>query len=144
MSSLVLSSLCSMWLSQAGAYLTLYTALEVGTKELAALLAPETDWIINNTQAPPLDEIYITIINSENRIVLDNSDMNKLRNMTSKRNLIAHRGVDIDGGEFRRYRNFVRKVLYRIDAQMGYAWAETESESTYYEDPNINMSQISV
>lgn len=127
-----------------GAFLTLYSALEVGTKALVGCERPETNWIKNNTQGPPLEEIYKDILNKEGRIILDETALELLKNMTGARNMIAHQGKDVEAKSFRKYRNFVRQILYKIDNQMGYSWTEKEEESSFYTDEFRDFLQIIV
>lgn len=107
-------------------------ALEVRIKELITNLAPDAQWLIENVQSPPIDNIlknYLPNLPVKNKIygkVLPppKSVMRILIKGIQMRNKIVHRGKgDIDDEFLDELFSAVQDVLWLLDYYSGFGWA---------------------
>lgn len=106
------------------AYLMLYIALEVSTKSLIRVRKPDATWLIDNTPSPNLHKMYSEFINKEIAQVISNEDLEKLKDITSKRNRVAHKGEDVKTETLDKHFDLIKAWIKAIDYELGYEWAK--------------------
>ncbi|MFD2938374.1 hypothetical protein [Spirosoma flavum] len=117
------------------AYLMLYSAIEVATKNLISYKKPDTDFLINSMASPDLVKLYREYINKTLIInMLSKDSIETLGNMATQRNAIAHQGKIPKLDVIIKHANFVRRLLYDIDAQFGYTWVHQVDESIWSDE----------
>ena len=106
-------------------------AAEVGFKQFAVRAFPETEWILENLQSPPLINMlkkfpWSKFVSPLSDIVptVPKSIIKELDNAVSMRNKIVHTGVaELKGKTVESVIASVRDLLYFLDALEGQSWA---------------------
>jgi len=108
------------------------SALEVGTKQLISTLRPETQWLLNNLQSPPIHSLlsgYVPTLPfsgwfASRAFAIPTSMLEAARKMVGIRNDLVHKGrgavdvVDLEG-----YLELVSDFLWLFDYLVGHEWA---------------------
>lgn len=106
-------------------------ALEVGVKSHCSILAPDTSWLFEKIQSPPVYRIikeYLPKLSRESDI--DENiwiELKKLSKVAEKlfelRNKVAHTGVEVSSADVKRFIPMVSDILYILDVIRGHEWA---------------------
>ena len=108
------------------AYLMLYSAFEVATKSLIKHWNKDITGIIDNMPSPDLNKLYVEFINVKIAEILNKEELDQLRNMTVKRNKVAHTGEAVKAETLEKYFNLVKKWIAAIEHRSGYEWAKNK------------------
>jgi len=109
------------------AFLILYSALEVASKSLIAAKFPDAEWLIENMPSPDLAKLYKEFINEKifvddhEEARLSEGDIKQLRELTRKRNVLAHSGNWLSKESMSNHYRTVEGWIKRIDKILGYA-----------------------
>jgi hypothetical protein len=108
--------------------------LEVGVKQFAAARVPDADWLLKETQAPPVAKMLTRFLPQlppadEDGKEFERPDKATMRTIgegVELRNEIAHKGLDGDPSRktVETILSTVRDILWRLDAATGLDWAE--------------------
>jgi hypothetical protein len=120
-------------------------ALEVGIKQFAAARVPDADWLLKETQAPPIAKMLTRFLPQlppadEAGKEFERPDKATMRTIgegVELRNEIAHRGLDRDPPRktVETILSTVRDLLWQLDAATGLDWAERHRNMP--DDPNL-------
>ena len=114
--------------------LMIVTAIETAVKMHISKIAPDTAWLIEKIQSPPIFKVlreYIPKIHHNYGRELDFWDklkpyINKLRELIEVRNKIAHTGIIPESTEpIKNYIELAYNLLYLIDVLEGHDWAKS-------------------
>jgi len=105
------------------AYLMMYISLEVATKSLISFRKPDTKWLINNIPSPDLYKLYTDFIHKEIAEILDKDSLGILRDISTKRNQLAHQGAYVREDILRKHLRYINLWMKKIDYEMGYKWS---------------------
>jgi hypothetical protein len=112
------------------ALLLAVTALEAGLKSYITAILPNADIILENVQSPPVEKMANDLLPTlhkalgieSNFFPLKPSDRDFLRKMIFQRNQIVHGAKRT--AKVAPFIDFVRRVLYQLDALQGQIWAD--------------------
>jgi hypothetical protein len=120
-------------------------ALEVGVKQFAAARAPDADWLLKETQTPPVVKMLVHFLpqlapreaDGERFERPDKATMRTIAEGVELRNEIAHRGLKADPPrkQVEAILATVRDLLWQFDAATGLQWAERHR--TQPDDPDL-------
>jgi hypothetical protein len=114
------------------ALLMLASALEAGVKNYVSERAPVTQWLLTETQSPPIPKLlrkFIPTLTPATPANLSNwTDLkplfNRITKLTEVRNRLTHRGTwDIPDSELIEFKEDVSDILYILDYLNGTHWA---------------------
>jgi hypothetical protein len=114
------------------ALLTLFNALEVGIKNYVSVRAPDTQWLLTETQSPPISKMLRKFVPTLKPAGSANfSHWDKLKPMFSRidkltewRNHLTHRGaIEFMSEQLVEVKEDVSDVLYILDYLNGEHWA---------------------
>ena len=120
--------------SQRSGLLTAVTALETGIKSHLAKLAPDTEWLLKETQSPPifrilrdyLPELYKRVGKDVSFWPQLKPTIKRVQKLIEHRNIVAHTGfLPIEQHEFDAHIALVSDILYVLDVLEGFEWART-------------------
>ena len=97
------------------AYLLLYSALEVSTKNFIKAVKPDTEYLVDKMQAPELSALHSKYINVHIFALADTKEIKAIKKMTERRNGIAHRGENIDWKELKENFILVKELIKRME-----------------------------
>jgi hypothetical protein len=104
-------------------------ALEIGVKHYIAACVPAATWLVENVPSPPIAQIiqsYLPSLDPPGGSRIDRFDdktIQAIRTATTKRNELAHRGVQMPHDLLLRTLRVVRNVLWTLDVARGHSWA---------------------
>jgi hypothetical protein len=108
-------------------------AAEAAIKEFTRTAAPDTSWLLENMPSPPLDKLirdYLPTLPSKAREcetvpALPKEWRTGINKAVEARNRVVHgRLVALEPSEIERFLRIVRELLYFLDYQVGWDWAE--------------------
>jgi hypothetical protein len=107
-------------------------AAEVGFKECITQLSPETRWLIENIQTPPIDKMLsrywpelpkMPLINKR-KLKIPKPLLKSLKEAIEERNKIVHRGaLRSKRPDVERLLKSIRELLLIFDCARGHFWA---------------------
>jgi len=115
-----------------GALVIGVAAVETGTKEFICQVAPDTSWLVEHLQSPPLDRLlrdYVPTLPSKasgQTMVssIPQAWRRALARAVETRNKIVHgRQAHLDDGEIHETLSFALQLLYLLDYHLGCDWA---------------------
>lgn len=103
------------------------SALEVRIKEFIASISPNSKWLIENIQSPPIIKLlkdYLPSLVSSPDVYKSKIDpyIDEIDNAVTLRNTITHKGANVS---FRRCAEFIENIEYLmlvLDAESGQKW----------------------
>lgn len=100
-------------------------ALETGTKQFLGRVCPDTDWLLENIQSPPIDRLIFEYMPTKG---IDVSKIEKykkeIKNIITERNNLVHKGeTSIEVQDIYESIYIVNSMLYFYDEQSGFKWA---------------------
>jgi hypothetical protein len=120
-------------------------ALEVGVKQFAAARVPDADWLLKETQAPPVVKMLSRFLpqllpaeeGGKRFEKPGKATMRTIGEGVELRNEIAHKGLDRDPPTktVETILSTVRDLLWQLDAATGLGWAERHR--TEPDDPDL-------
>lgn len=109
-------------------------ALEVGVKQFAAARVPDADWLLKETQAPPIAKMLAHFLPQLDPVEdggkrferPDKATMRVIGEGVELRNVIAHKGLSSDppSKQVETTLATVRDLLWQLDAATGLVWAD--------------------
>jgi hypothetical protein len=125
-------------------------ALEIGVKHYIAACVPAATWLAEHVPSPPVVQILVEYlptldppVGGSPMVQLDpEGDVIKtLKIAVTKRNELAHRGVEMSHDRLRKTLRAIRNVLWMLDVARGYAWAE-DYLAPLDHDPSVGYRRI--
>ncbi|WP_080239042.1 hypothetical protein [Spirosoma rigui] len=108
------------------AYILAVAALEIGVKQIIIKFKPDTSWLLDNIQSPPIEKLlreYLPQI--AGGIVLSEETLKEVRNIVSDRNVMSHKGsFNLSFIQFHERINLINDLLRLFDKLSGNKWAE--------------------
>lgn len=114
------------------AFVVAVMAAEVGLKQCIAELLPQTEWLIQNIQSPPVPKLLTNLLpNVPAKCTFDGrvlpppkSVRSTIRTAIEMRNAVVHKGGHPKvGEELESVIEAVRDLLYLLDYYRGHSWA---------------------
>jgi hypothetical protein len=151
----LLHEACSLAVeSPSGAILIMVAAVETSIKTHISRVAPDTAWLMEELQSPPIFNVlrdYIPWVHQRR-----GEDMSfwtlvwpaikKIKKLIEVRNKVAHTGkIPEDAEPVRAYLQVVSDILYLLDVLDGHEWAKqrvSHSARKLLEWPNPNNQRI--
>jgi hypothetical protein len=129
--------------------MTAVSAAEVGFKEFAIGLWPQTEWLLSTIQSPPLEKMiaeFLPKLPVKNRFdgkapFIPQSIIDVLKKKAIPlRNKVTHKGEQIKSETLREILDAVKDFLYILDYYAGHTWAaECLRVETQYEIKGIPL-----
>lgn len=108
------------------AYILAVAALEIGVKQIIIKFKPDTSWLLDNIQSPPIEKLlreYLPQI--AGGTVLSEETLKEVKNIVSDRNVMSHKGsFNLSFVQFHERINLINDLLRLFDNLLGNDWAE--------------------
>jgi hypothetical protein len=110
-------------------------ALEVGVKQYISAVLPDTQWLLEELPAPPVDRLLgdyipgLPTLSGTPAHQLDPKVRKVIRDAQNLRNKVAHAGrPDVDRQTLELTLETIRGVLWNLDVYRGFRWALAPQE----------------
>ncbi|NIJ51441.1 hypothetical protein [Dyadobacter arcticus] len=109
------------------------TALEIGVKQFIKSRSPDTEWILENIQSPPVIKLISELVQQlEPRLDFSKETIASAKNLISERNKAIHSGVFDNstknaariGEKMHNYATLVNDILYYLEFFSGHRWVK--------------------
>jgi hypothetical protein len=107
-------------------------ALEIGVKHHIAACVPAATWLAEHVPSPPIVAILVDYLPTLDppdggspmaQLDRDGDLIKTLKVAVTKRNELAHRGVEMSHNRLRKTLRAIRNVLWMLDVARGHVWA---------------------
>lgn len=126
--------------SPRSAILIMTAAVETAVKMHISSIAPDTKWLLEEAQSPPVPKMfrkYIPLIHDKHENKIDHYEklkpfFNKLDKLFEVRNKIAHTGIiPNDAPSIHDNLELVSNLLYLLDVLAGHEWAKSYANNEF-------------